>query len=241
MKTVNEVSKLTGVSVRTLHHYDAIGLLKPTQVTDAGYRLYDDMALARLQNILLFRELKFPLKEIAQILDRPDFDWREALAQQIALLTLEHKRLGKLIRFAREIQEKGVTKMEFDVFDRSEIETYKEEIVKRWGDTKEYKEFAEKEKAVLDGTQNAKELMVLFAELGKLKNLPPSDPAVQEKIGALQQFITEHYYTCSKEILSGLGQMYAQDERFRHNIDLAGGEGCAKFAEEAIAVYCAGK
>ncbi len=241
MKTVNEVSKLTGVSVRTLHHYDAIGLLKPTQVTDAGYRLYDDMALARLQNILLFRELKFPLKEIAQILDRPDFDWREALAQQIALLTLEHKRLGKLIRFAREIQEKGVTKMEFDVFDRSEMETYKEEIVKRWGDTKEYKEFAEKEKAGFDGTQNAKELMALFAELGKRKNLPPSDPSVQEKIGALQQFITEHYYTCSKEILSGLGQMYTQDERFRHNIDLAGGEGCAKFAEEAIALYCAGK
>lgn len=83
MKTVIEVSKLAGVSVRTLHHYDAIGLLKPSKVSEAGYRLYDDTALARLQNILLFRELKFPLKKIRQILDSPDFDPREALAQQI--------------------------------------------------------------------------------------------------------------------------------------------------------------
>ena len=79
MKTVNEVSKLTGVSVRTLHHYDAIGLLKPTQVTEAGYRLYDDTALARLQTILLFRELQFPLKEIKSILDSPDFNREQAL------------------------------------------------------------------------------------------------------------------------------------------------------------------
>ena len=70
MKTVKEVSRLTGVSIRTLHHYDAIGLLKPTQVTEAGYRLYDDAALQRLQNILLFRELQFPLKEIKAFLDR---------------------------------------------------------------------------------------------------------------------------------------------------------------------------
>ena len=90
MKTVNEVSKLTGVSVRTLHHYDAIGLLKPTQVTAAGYRLYDDTALARLQTILLFRELQFPLKEIKSILDSPDFDREQALQQQIGLLERRH-------------------------------------------------------------------------------------------------------------------------------------------------------
>ena len=74
MRTVNEVSKITGVSVRTLHHYDAIGLLKPTKVTEVGYRMYDDTAISRLQSILLFRELQFPLKEIKSILDSPNFD-----------------------------------------------------------------------------------------------------------------------------------------------------------------------
>lgn len=79
MRTVKEISKLTGISVRTLHYYDSIGLLKPTKVTKAGYRLYDDTALHRLQNILLFRELQFSLKEIKTILDNPDFNLQEAL------------------------------------------------------------------------------------------------------------------------------------------------------------------
>ena len=80
MKTVQQVSKLTGISVRTLHHYDQIGLLKPTKVTESGYRLYDETALKRLQAILFFRELEFPLKQIGEILDRPGFDFSSALA-----------------------------------------------------------------------------------------------------------------------------------------------------------------
>lgn len=127
MRTVKEVSRITGVSVRTLHHYDAIGLLKPTRVTEAGYRMYDDTALGRLQNILLFRELRFPLKEIKAILDSPDFDPAEAIARQIGLLELQYKHIGKLLDFAREIQNKGVTTMNFDVFDVSEMEAYKAE------------------------------------------------------------------------------------------------------------------
>ena len=108
MRTVNEVSKLTGISVRTLHHYDAIGLLKPSRVTEAGYRLYDDTAVGRLQTILMFRELKFPLKEIKKILDSPVFDQQEALSQQIHLLKLQQKRIEQLILLACEIQKKGV-------------------------------------------------------------------------------------------------------------------------------------
>ena len=241
LKTVNEVSKLTGVSVRTLHHYDAVGLLKPSEITGAGYRLYDDAALLRLQNILLFRELKFPLKEIGRILDCPDFDQNEALSQQIALLTLEHKRLGKLIRFAKKIQKKGVNTMEFNVFDRSEIEEFKKEAAVRWGGTKEYKEFKEREKEGLDTAKSGGELMGLFAKIGELKNLLPADTTVQEKIGALQQFITDNYYTCSKEVLYSLGQMYLQDERFRQAIDRAGGEGCTDFVGKAISIYCKGE
>ena len=113
MKTVKEVSLLTGVSVRTLHHYDAIGLLKPTRVTEAGYRLYDDTALGRLQTILLFRQLQFPLKEIRDILDSPDFDPMEALTQQIHLLELQRQHLDNLISHARKIQTTGVTLMDF--------------------------------------------------------------------------------------------------------------------------------
>ena len=101
MRTVHEVSKLTGVSIRTLHYYDRIGILHPTETTLSGYRLYDDTALERLQCILLFRELQFPLKEIKRILDSPNFDRNRALDQQIALLELRMERLGDLIDLAR--------------------------------------------------------------------------------------------------------------------------------------------
>ena len=113
MKTVKEVSKLTGISIRTLHHYDAIGLLKPTRVTEAGYRLYDSKALERLQAILLFRELQFPLKEIGRILDSPGFDPVSALEQQIKLLQLQRERLDALITHAQNLQKKGEWIMKF--------------------------------------------------------------------------------------------------------------------------------
>ena len=236
MRTVNEVSKLAGVSVRTLHHYDAIGLLKPTKVTDAGYRLYDDTALERLQSILLFRELQFPLKEIKVILDSSAFDAGEALAQQIKLLELQYKLIGELISFAREIQTKGVKQMDFQVFDKNEMEQYKEEVKAKWGETEAYHEYARKRDC--DYGEIANRLMLLFAEIGTLRDLPPCDGKVQEKIRVLQRFITKNYYNCTNEILSGLGQMYVCDERFKKNIDEAGGEGTAEFVFEAIQKYC---
>lgn len=240
MRTVKEVSKLTGVSVRTLHHYDAIGLLKPTKVTEAGYRMYDDTALSRLQNILLFRELQFPLKEIKVILDSPDFNPSEAIAQQIELLELQYKHMGELIAFAREIQNKGVTTMNFDVFDKNEIEKYKAEVIAKWGNTKAYQEYRQKDITQNEGgySKIANELMTIFSELGGLKHLTPDSDEVQKKISALQKFITDNYYVCTNEILNGLGQMYVGDERFRKNIDRAGGDGTAEFASQAISVYC---
>ncbi len=240
MRTVNEVSKITGVSVRTLHHYDAIGLLKPTKVTDAGYRMYDDAAISRLQSILLFRELQFPLKEIKTILDSPDFDYMEALTQQIELLELQYKHIEELISFAREIKVKGVTTMSFKVFDKSEIEQYKAEAKAKWGNTQAYHDFEQKtaKQSDLKCDEIANRLMTMFAEIGTLRHLPPSANEVQEKISALQKFITENYYTCTDEILSGLGQMYVGDERFKKNIDKAGGDGTAKFVSQAISLYC---
>lgn len=241
MRTVNEVRKITGVSVRTLHHSDAIGLLKLTKVTEAGYRMYDDTAIRRLQSILLFRELQFPLKEIKNILDSPGFDPAEALTQQVELLELQYKRIGELISFAREIKDRGVYTMNFMIFDKSEIEQYKAEAKAKWGDTQAYKEYGQKAatQSDLKCDEVANRLITIFAEIGTCRHLCPSGKEVQEKIAALQKFITDNYYVCTDEILSGLGQMYVDDERFKKNIDKAGGDGTAEFVRQAISVYCA--
>lgn len=240
MKTVNEVSKLTGVSVRALHHYDAIGLLKPTQVTDAGYRLYDDTALARLQTILLFRELQFPLKEIKSILDSPDFNREQALQQQIGLLELQRRQLDVLISFAREIIETGVNNMDFSAFDKAEIEQYKAEVKARWGKTAAYKEFEQKTAGQSENeqTEAAEKLIQIFAKFGKVKHLAPESDTAQALVEALRQYITENYYNCTPQILESLGQMYVGDERFKTNIDARGGVGTAEFASKAIEFYC---
>lgn len=241
MRTVKEVSELTGVSVRTLHHYDAIGLLRPTKVTEAGYRLYDDTAIGRLQSILLFRELQFSLKEIRSILESPNYNRSEALRQQIELLELQRAHIGGLIAFAREILNKGAENMEFHVFDKSEIEAYKAEAKAKWGGTAAYREYSEREKSGGDPRESADLLMAQFAQLGVLRDLPPADPAVQERIQALQSFLTSHYYTCTIEVLRGLGSLYVEDARFKRNIDKAGGEGTAEFVKQAIDIFCAGK
>ena len=121
MMTVHEVSKRTGVSIRALHHYDKIGLLPATEVTAAGYRLYDDTALERLQYILLFKELEFPLKDIRDILDSADFNQEKALEQQIHLLELKKERLDALLDLARGIKKIGVKAMSFEAFDTKKI------------------------------------------------------------------------------------------------------------------------
>ncbi|MDE7051602.1 MAG: MerR family transcriptional regulator [Lachnospiraceae bacterium] len=240
LMSVHEVAKLTGITARTLHYYDKIGLLKPTKVTGAGYRMYDCTALSRLQNILLFRELEFPLKEIKAILDSPGFDLSEVITQQIELLELKYKHIGELITFTREILKKGVATMNFDVFDKSEIEKYEAEVKEKWGNTKAYQEYKQKNIAqnVDSYGKIANELMAMFSELGELKHLAPNSDEVQEKISALQKFITGNYYVCTNEILSGLGEMYAYDESFKNNIDKAGGYGTADFVKQAIVLYC---
>lgn len=241
--SVHEVAKLTGITARTLHYYDEIGILKPTRITEAGYRMYDDTALSRLQSILLFRELEFPLKEIKAILDSPNFDPSEAISQQIELLELKCKHIEKLITFAHEIQNKGITTMNFEVFGKSEIEKYKAEIKAKWGNTKAYQEYKQKDIARNGGSYSkiANELLTIFSELGELKHLTPNADEVQNKIVALQKFITDNYYVCTDKILSGLGEMYVGDERFKNNIDKAGGAGTADFVKQAIAVYCSKK
>ena len=129
--------------------------------------------------------------------------------------------------------------MEFQAFDKSEIEKYREEAKARWGTTQAYREYEERARAGQDFSGTADQLMAIFAEIGALRQLPPEDSAVMEKIAGLQAFITAHYYTCTAEILSGLGEMYVSDDRMKLNIDRTGGEGTAEFARRAILAYCA--
>ncbi len=239
MKTVSQVSALTGVSVRTLHHYDAIGLLKPSRVTESGYRYYDEGALRRLQQILLFRELDFSLKEIRDILDRPDYDPQAALRQQIRLLELRRERLDRILSSARELEQKGWSKMGFSAFDRKEMDDYAAEAKARWGDTEAYKAYEAKSAA--EGADPAEGLMAIFARFGEIRSQKPDSAAAQALVGELQSYITGHFYPCEKPILASLGQMYTGDARFRQNIDARGGEGTAQFASDAISVFCQAK
>ena len=236
MKTVKEVSRITGVSVRTLHHYDAIGLLRPTQVTESGYRLYDDAALQRLQIILFFRELEFPLQEIKDILDTPNFDPREALADQIHLLELQKQHLENLIAHARKIHKTGVIDLNFKAFDKHEMDAYAAEAKAKWGKTEAYQEYEKKSSG--KDAQYGDALMAIFAEIGAVRHLDPASEEVQALVSKIQNHITAHFYNCTKPILAGLGQMYVSDQRFRENIDRAGGEGCAEFVAKAIEIYC---
>ena len=240
MMTVNEVSKLTGVSIRTLQYYDKIGLLHPAKYTEAGYRLYDDAALETLQQILLFRELEFSLKDIKEIISCPDFDRSKALEQQIKLLTLKKEHIENLIDLAKGIKLLGVRKLKFEAFDTSKIDEYAAQAKASWGKTPAYKEFEEKsrgrtkeeDKKIYQG------MIDIFGEFGQIRNTEPSSKDAQALVKKLQDYITEHMYTCTKKILSGLGKMYAGGGDFTKNIDSYGGEGTAEFTSQAIEIYC---
>ena len=240
MMTVHEVSKLAGVSIRTLQYYDKIGLLRPTGHTDAGYRLYDDADLERLQHILLFRELEFPLKDIGRILSSPNFDRKKALEQQIELLRLKRDHLERLIEFAQGLKKSGGKKMDFSAFDKSKLDAYAKEAKAKWGDTAEYKEFEEKSRNRSDKDNKlfVEQFMLLFKEAGEIKDTDPGSPEAQDLVKRIQEYITKNMYNCTKEILSGLGKMYSAGGEFTENIDAAGGEGTGAFVEKAIQIYC---
>ena len=240
MKSVHEVSQLTGISKRTLQYYDEIGLLPPSQRTEAGYRLYDDDALERLQQILLFRSLEFPLKDIQAILDSPGFDREQALADQIALLELRRQHIDNLIALAKGCKARGGTYMHDTRISAQKLNQYQEEAKARWGKTKEYQEFEEKNKGRADAEQErlSQDMMAIFASLGALKKGDPAAPEAQKLVKKLQDFITRNFYTCTDQILLGLGQMYASGGDMGKNIDQAGGNGTADFACRAIQAYC---
>ena len=241
---IKEFAKLTDVSVRTLHYYDETGLLKPAFVDEQnGYRFYDENSLARMQEILFYRELDFPLKDISKILSSPDYDRKKALEAQKELMILKKNRIEKLIS-ALDDAVKGV-KINMKVFDNSEFEEKREEYAReakeKWGNTEAYSEFEKKTGSfstddIRSLAAGIDEVMAEFAECMKNGSVPDSAEA-KGLVRKLQNYITETSYTCTDEILAGLGQMYTADERFRKNIDRHG-EGTAQFISDAIDKYC---
>ena len=240
MKTVKQISSLTGVSVRTLHHYDSIGLLKPTATTEAGYRLYDDDALHRLQQILLYRELGFPLKDIQALLDAPEDVRRKALDDHIRQLDAKRQKLQDKISMAAIMKITEVNNMDFEQFDAKKMDDYSAQAKTLWGKTEAYREYQVKSQGRSKETNRTlgDDLMGLFRELGTMRDQTADSEAVQTWVKKLQGFISEHYYTCTKPILMGLGQMYAGGGSMTENIDHAGGAGTGEFAMQAITVYC---
>ena len=236
---IKEFAEFTGVSVRTLHYYDEIGLLTPAFVDrSTGYRFYDEQSLLRMQEILFYRELDFSLKSIGEILSAPNYDKTEALKEQKHLLTLKKKRLERLIS-AIDGAVKGENVM--TAFDNSEFEKYKVEAQEKWGETDAYKEHAERTKNYSgqkwnDLAEGMNHVMAEFAMCMKNGETPDSAEA-QNLVKTLQNHITENYYLCTNEILAGLGQMYVADERFKSNIDKHA-DGTAGFISEAIVAYC---
>ena len=241
--SAKEFAELTGVSVRTLHYYDEINLLKPAEIDENnGYRFYDKTALERMQEILFYRELDFPLKSICEILSSPDYDKQKALSKQKNLLILKKERLERIISAIDNAEEseavmKALNNNDYEVARKQ----YESEAKERWGKTEAYKEHTEKTKdyskdkwqSVTDGLDS---IFGEFAECMEGGNTPDSKAAkaLAEK---LQKHITDNFYTCTNEILSGLGQMYVCDERFTQNIDKHG-VGTAEFVNKAVIEYC---
>ena len=239
---ISEVAKLTGLTVRALHYYDEIGLLKPGEVTNAGYRVYSDADLEILQQILFFRELDFPLNDIKEIMLNPNYDKEIALQKHKELLLQKRERIDDLIVLIEQTL-KGECDMSFKEFDKTAIEDskrqYAAEAKQRWGKTDAYAEYEAKTKKYDDNKWNATndESNAILSEFGQIRHLDPAGQEAQALVQKWQDHITRSYYTCTKQILAGLGQMYVGDERFMKNIDKHG-EGTAAFMAAAIEVFC---
>ncbi|MDD3164606.1 MAG: MerR family transcriptional regulator [Oscillospiraceae bacterium] len=239
MMTVQEVSRRAGISVRALRYYDEIGLLPPSAVTEAGYRLYDMETLTKLQQILFFRELKFPLKDICTILHDPRYDADEALRGQRRLLMLRRDRLDGLIDAIDGIL-KGDSPMKFEPFDETKLKEEQDKLAAeakaRWGHTDEYAQFRKKTAGRTAARQQEadEQAEAIFAAFAAHRAQEPASEEVQQPVRDWQAHITRWYYPCSDEMLQNLGQMYVADPRFTAHID-AHGAGTAQFMADAIA------
>ncbi len=238
---ISEFARLSGVSVRTLHYYDEIGLLKPDFVDEnTSYRFYGEKAFSTMQEILFYRELDFSLKNIKEFITSPSHNKTEVLKAQKQLLILKKQRLERIIE-AISSDEKGEKIMSFDAFNKSEIDKYTGEVKRRFGGTEAYRQSQEKTANYTENDWSNLEqgLNQIISEFDKAKNngVKATDQEAKVLVKKLQNFITETQYSCTNEILASLGEMYVADERFKKNIDKAG-SGTAEFMSKAIKEYC---
>lgn len=234
---VKEVADLTGVSVRTLHHYDEIGLLVPDNVTEAGYRVYSDENLTTLQQILFFREVGFPLKKIKELLESPSFNRLEAFELQRDMLVAKRRQLETMIEtIDKTLQsERGEMTMtneeKFKGFDFGS-NPYEQEARDRWGDAAVDK--ANKNVSQF-GVNEQQEMNRIYSNLAAVRGTDPASTEAQTAIGEWYAFLNK-IADYSKEAFAGLGEMYVSDERFTKNIDKFG-EGLAVFMRDAMRAY----
>lgn len=239
--SVSEAAKRAGVSVRTLHYYDEIGLLKPSETTQAGYRFYDDAAMASLQQILFYRELDVPLEQIGRILNAPDNDRTEALRKHRALLMMKRRRLDDMLRLVDEtiggiaMYDERPTPSQADW--EAVREQYAKEAAQRWGNTEAFLESREKHAGYTprQEAQIKAEMEDIFRAFGACAD--PEGARAQELVKRWQAHITKYHYRCTDGILACLGQMYANDPRFAAELDRYGA-GTAGRMSAAIAAYC---
>jgi len=248
--TVGKVARLAGVTVRTLHHYDEIGLLSPSDRSSTGYRRYDDADLERLQQIMYYRELGFPLEEIAEIINDPAADPASHLRRQHELLSERVAKLQKMINaieFAMEADKVGINltpEERFEVFGDFNPDDYAEEVQERWGDTDAYRESARRVsrytkadwQAIKAQSEDWGRRIVAVMESGAA----PDSSEAMELAEEHRQQISQWYYECSYEIQTGLAEMYLADERFMATYE-AIKPGLTVFLRDAILANAAGK
>jgi MerR family transcriptional regulator, thiopeptide resistance regulator len=228
---VKEVAELAGLTIRALHHYDSIGLLAPSARSAAGYRLYDDDDLLRLQQILIGRELGLSLEAIRRSLDDPGFDRREALLAQRAELSARADRAADMVRAIdaalTAIEETDMSKVDFKkIFDGFDPQQHEDEVKQRWGHTDAYKISAQRTKSYTEAEwQKLKdEQAAIYADaLAALKaGVRPDEPRAMDVAERHRLSIDRWFYPCSARMHCGLADLWNADRRYADNIDKHG-------------------
>ncbi|MDO8963990.1 MAG: MerR family transcriptional regulator [Coriobacteriia bacterium] len=241
--TVGEIAALAGISVRTLHHYDEIGLLTASERSDAGYRLYGEADVDRLQQILFFRELGFALEDIRRIMTDPTFDRLEALLLQRRMLTDKAQQLRAMIDAVDTTidgMEKGIRMSDeemLEVFDGFDPKEYEDEVRERWGSTDAYKESARRTARYTKDDwarfkAESEEINLAIVALMDA-GVAADDPRAMDAVDRHRLQIDHWFYPCSHEMHVGLAEMYIADPRFTATYEKIH-EGMARYVHDAI-------
>ncbi len=240
--TIKEIADLAGVTTRTLRFYDQIGLLSPAEIAGNGYRLYNHASLLRLQQIMFFRELDVPLKEIQTIMERQDFDLKAALEAHRLSLQGRRRKIDTLL----ETLDQTIATLEgewimnekefFSGFDEAKFE---EEARQRWGDSPQYKESTRKWASYTKEQKEAikQEMGGITLRMVGSASSKPGDQDIQQAVGDYYAFLNNKFYTCNVEFLRNLADMWVEDTRFAVNYERIR-EGGAEFVRDAVHIFC---